>query len=158
MDNSFHNSFQPVSDEYASSRNMYSTASVVDNNNNEQQAQQAQSLEVVSSSFNPDHSLNPGASFAAADSYTTRSGPVDPSEAEKLAMEMIGITPTTFSSNVQFRVPRLMQNSFDPALLHSTRSVTAAGEGTYNPANDNYAARCVSHIFTKFFYHLFHVR
>ncbi|CAG8767859.1 2368_t:CDS:2, partial [Acaulospora colombiana] len=41
------------------------------------------------------------------------------SESSKLAMEMIGITPTTFSSNIQFQIPRFMQDAFDPALLHA---------------------------------------
>lgn len=47
------------------------------------------------------------------------------SDSDKLAMEMVGISPTTFSSSVQFQVPRFMQDSFDPAILHSSTSAYA---------------------------------
>ncbi|PVF92786.1 hypothetical protein CPB86DRAFT_819350 [Serendipita vermifera] len=48
------------------------------------------------------------------------------SESSKLAMEMIGITPTTFSSNIQFQIPRFMQDAFDPALLHAPSAPTSS--------------------------------
>jgi hypothetical protein len=47
-------------------------------------------------------------------------------ENSKLAMEMIGITPTTFSSNIQFQIPRFMQDAFDPALLHASSGPTSS--------------------------------
>lgn len=144
--NNYHNPFPPTSEDYPSSSRIYSTNAVPDNDD-EQAVQRSQNLEDLSLSFNPGSSLNPGTSYAAADTYTTASGQVDPSEAEKQAMEIIGITPTTFSSNIQFRVPRLMQESFDPALLHSTRGVTSPAEATtslttaYTSSNDNYTTR-----------------
>jgi hypothetical protein len=38
------------------------------------------------------------------------------------AMELMGITPTTFSNNIQFEVPRFLQDGFGPALLHPASS------------------------------------
>lgn len=42
------------------------------------------------------------------------------------AMELMGITPTTFSNNIQFQVPRFLQDGFDPAYASASASVPTA--------------------------------
>lgn len=53
------------------------------------------------------------------------------SENEKM-MEMVGISPTTFSNNIQFEVPRFMRDAFDPAVTMLESSTSTQPRHTFS--------------------------
>lgn len=68
-------------------------------------------------------------------------GDMQSSEGRRLYTELTGVDVHTFSTTTNFSVPRFLQDSFDPAILHAadtTSAYQAQPSSTSNPSQHNF--------------------